>query len=354
MRRLVRSAALPLTLLFALLRPIAARAQQMPPGTQHEGAAFTFNKIAEGIYHVVGTGAMQVGANSTVVINDDDVLLVDDHASPAAAAVLMAELKQITNKPLRWVVDTHFHFDHAHGNQQIPPTAQIIGSEFTRQALAAGMSKTSQTWRFVSAVPAQVKALQARLDTTKAPEARAQLERQIKIQQAYVEATAVINPTPPTIAFDHELTMMMGSREVRILFLGRAHTAGDVVVYLPKERILIGGDIVSTMTSNMYDGFVTEWPQTLEELKKLDYDIILPGHGPAFRDTRVRIDAWESYLKDFLAQATALKKAGASVDEAAAKIDLRSHAKDFPQIRAIGQDRDAVARLYDILDGKVK
>ncbi len=353
MNRLARRAALLFTIGFASLRPLAARAQQMPPGTQHEGAAFTFNKIAEGIYHVVGTGAMQVGANSTVVINDDDVLLVDDHASPAAAAVLMAEMKAITNKPLRWVVDTHFHFDHAHGNQVIPPTAQIIGSEFTRQALAAGASKTSPTWKFVTTA-AQVRALQARLDTTKAPEARAQLERQIKIQQAYVEAVAVINPTPPTISFDKELRMMMGSREVRIMFLGRAHTGGDVVVFLPKERILIGGDIVSTMTSNMSDAWVTEWPQTLEELKKLDYDIILPGHGPAFRDTKVRIDAWESYLKDFVAQGTAMHKAGASVDEAAAKIDMRSHAKDFPQIRAIGQDHDAVQRLWDILDGKVK
>ena len=98
----------------------------------------------------------------------------------------------------------------------------------------------------------------------------------------------------------------------------------------------------------------TDWIKTADELKKLQYDIILPGHGPAFKDTVARIDAWQSYLKDFLAQVQQLKKSGASPDEAAARMDLRSHAKDYPTIRAAGADRDVVARIYDILDGKIK
>jgi glyoxylase-like metal-dependent hydrolase (beta-lactamase superfamily II) len=88
-----------------------------PAGTSHQGKAFRFNKVAEGVYHAVGTGSLAVVGNSSIIVNDDDAILVDDHVSPAAAWVLLDELKDITNKPVRTVVNTHFHYDHAHGNQ---------------------------------------------------------------------------------------------------------------------------------------------------------------------------------------------------------------------------------------------
>lgn len=342
-------------LALALLAPARTRAQQRPPGTEHEGAAFTFNQIAEGIYHIVPTGSMSAGANSIAVINDADVLLVDDHASPAAATVLIEELKRITPKPVKYVVDTHYHFDHAHGNQVFLEDVTIIGSEFTRQALAAGLSTSGVTWtRFVAPTADQAKAMRAQLDTTRAPADRAALERRIRIAEAYAAATAAVVPTPPNVSFDRRMTLVHGGREFQILFLGRGHTGGDVVVYLPRERILMGGDLVSTQPSFLGDAYAPDWIETLDALKRLDYDVILPGHGPPFRDTKARIDAWQSYLQDFWTQVSEQKKAGASVDDAARKIDLRAHAEDYPQIRAAGADRDAVARAYDILDGKVK
>ena len=88
-----------------------------PPGAEYEGDAFTFHRIQDDIYHAIGTGNLTAGANAAIIINENDVLLVDSHISPAAAWALLRELQPITDKPVRYVVNTHFHFDHVHGNQ---------------------------------------------------------------------------------------------------------------------------------------------------------------------------------------------------------------------------------------------
>ncbi len=331
--------------------PALSVVQERPPGTEHDGPAFTFNKIAEGVYHAVGTGSMSVGANSTIIINQDEVMLVDNHASPAAATVLLDELKAITDKLVKYVVDTHYHFDHAHGAQIFGPDVTIIGTEFTRRALLAGDSKGGKTWpRFVGTIPQQVVTLVAQLDTAKAPENRAALQRRLKIQEQYKLATDVIRPTAPTVTLNDRITLFRGGREIDIRFIGRAHTGGDVVVFLPREKVLIGGDLVSTNPSNLGDAYAGDWLQTLENMKKLDWDILLPGHGQPIRE-KERLDHWADYLRDFWAQVQELKKQGVSVDDAARRIDMRKQAAHYPNITAVGVDRDAVLGAYEVLDG---
>ena len=97
------------------------------PGSDFEGPAFEFEQVREDVYQARGTGTVAVGANAAIIINDDDVLVVDSHISPAAAASLIDELRFITDKPVRYGVNTHFHFDHAHGNQVYPADDQVIG-----------------------------------------------------------------------------------------------------------------------------------------------------------------------------------------------------------------------------------
>ncbi len=106
-----------------------------PPGAVWEGEAFTFQQVRDDIYHAVGTGNLTIGCNGSVIINENDVLLVDSHMTPAASWALLKELKSITHKPVRYVVNTHFHFDHAHGNQTFGEDVEIIGHEFTRKII---------------------------------------------------------------------------------------------------------------------------------------------------------------------------------------------------------------------------
>ena len=339
--------------------PVAARqgspADTRPPGTNYKAPAWTFNKITDGVYHAVGTGSLVVMSNATIIEGDRDVLVVDSQVTPGGAWALREELKAITPKPIRWVVNSHYHFDHSHGNQIYGPEVQIIGHEFARQQMLAGKSQDSPAREFyVGGVPAAIKGLEQRLAAATDDKTRATIQNQLDIQRNHLEGTNAVKPTPPTLTLTQTMTLHLGAREVRILFLGRGHTAGDVVVFLPKERMVATGDLMVNGTSYMGDAYFTEWVDTIEALKKLDIGTVLPGHGAAFTDL-AKLGHWQAYLRDFWAQAQKFHKAGTPWEEAAKQVDLRGNAVNFPAIRSLGiTPNHGMRRAYETLDGKIK
>ncbi len=106
---------------------------------------------------------------------------------------------------------------------------------------------------------------------------------------------------------------------------------------------------MESVISYMGDAYVDEWPGTLDRLMTLDFDTVMPGHGVVFKG-KGHIEAFQRYLRDLLKQATDLKKAGVSAETAAARIDMRAFATDFPQLRAAGIDAAAVRRIYALID----
>jgi glyoxylase-like metal-dependent hydrolase (beta-lactamase superfamily II) len=253
------------------------------------------------------------------------------------------------------VVNTHFHFDHAHGNQVFPEDVEIIGHEFTREKLVTGASKNGRSWDlFVGGLPgritemeAQLKAAQDGSDQTKA----AELRKSIEVSKQHQIATGAIEVTPPTTTLSERMTIFRGGREIRLLYFGRGHTGGDVVVYLPREKIVATGDLLTAGLSYMGDGYLEEWANTLEELKSLDFEVVLPGHGEAFRE-REKIDYFQAYLRDLSQKIAKMHADGVSAADAAARIDMTSHAAHFPAITGPGVHPHAVERAYALLEGK--
>jgi glyoxylase-like metal-dependent hydrolase (beta-lactamase superfamily II) len=327
--------------------PLAAQSGR-PAGTTFTGKAFRFNEVKPGIYHAIGTGAMQVVGNSTVIVNDADVMVVDDHVSPAAAWMLVEELKAITDKPVTTVVNTHFHFDHAHGNQIFAPGVQIIGHEFTRRMLLGDPLGMPLYRSYIDAMPGQIETLRKRIAEEKDPAARAKLQTQLQSTENNYASQKELRPTPPNVTLTTQMTLHRGDREIQIRYLGRGHTAGDVVVFLPKERIVITGDLLTSGLSNMSDSYPLEWAASLEELKKLDFDTVVPGHGDAYTD-KTKIDAFQAYLRDVWTEVSRLKKDGIPAEEAAKRADLTKHKGRLP-IQGPGVPLLAAQRIYELLD----
>ena len=325
-----------------------------PAGSTYTGKAFDFRQIVPGVYHAVGTGALAVGCNASVVVNDDDVLVVDTHMSPGGAWALREELKAITPKPVRYVINTHWHWDHAHGNQIYGPDVEVIGHEYTRRRLAAGDSTRGRSWDlFIGGLPGRIEELRGRIAATTDAAERGKLQAQLAVLETQLEGTKAIAVAPPTVTLTDHLTLFRGGREIRLLHLGRGHTGGDVVVFLPKERIVITGDLLVEGTSYIGDSFVPDWIQTLERLRTIDFDTTLPGHGSAFTG-KAKIDHFQAYLRDFWSQARALHEAGVPAQDAAARIDMRSHAAHYPAITAPGVLWHGTARVYELLEGRAE
>ena len=338
---------------LAAQSPSRGSAAARPAGTAHTGKAFRFNKVKDGIYHAVGTGTLAVVGNSSVIVNDDDVIVVDDHVSPAAAWVLLEEIKEITNKPVRTVINTHFHFDHAHGNQIFDRTIEIIGHEFTRQMLVGGASLKMPLYEnYVTGLPAQIETLKMRLAGEKDPKQQAALRTQIQAGENNRASQAELKATPPNVTLRDQLTLYRGGREIQIRFLGRGHTAGDVVVYLPREKVVATGDFLTAGLSNMSDSFPDEWVTSLDALKKLDFDTVLPGHGEAFKD-KAKIGYFQDYLRDVWSEVSRLKREGVSAEEASKRADLTKHKEHLP-IQGPGVPLIGVQRIYQLIDERGK
>ena len=333
-------------------------AQGEPPEVI-ETSSHVFTRMADGVYQVTGTGEVYLMSNALMLVGEEDVLLVDSHVTPNAATALLRSVQQVTDKPVRYLVNSHYHFDHAHGNQVFPEQVEIIGHSYTRIKLNGEMGShvlTESTHiSFTEGVPELVESLRRQLSDTVDPERRAALQRQLNAQEAHMLSLQEIIPTPPNITLEEKMTLYqeMGEgktdREIQLLHLGRAHTAGDVVVYLPQERMAFTGDMMLPSTSYLGDSFPLEWVDTLEALKALEFDVILPGHGAPFQDRQV-INNFQAYLTDLWTKTAALKATGLTAEETAAQVDMTNHSANYAQIRAPGADVRGIRRIYELLD----
>ena len=324
------------------------------PAQTISGKVYQFEKIADGIYYATSSGPMNAGGNHPIIINDRDVLLVDDGTTPAAARALLEDMKLITDKPVRWVVNTHFHYDHTDGNSVFGPDVEIIGHDYVRHAIAdLDVVHRDPLKTALANMPIQIESLKKQLADAKDPGQRATIEKQLAATQEDWEQLKVLKPTPPTMAYSSKMTLFRGGREIQLLFLGRGHTQGDTVVFLPKERIVCTGDLMESRLAYMGDAIFDEWITTLEALKNLDFDTVLPGHGVPFHEKSL-ITAYQGYLKDLIVKVAELRKQGLSAEETAQKVDLTSHKADFPQIQGPGADIRGVRRMYEWMDERAK
>ena len=315
--------------------------------------AYRFEEIADGVYFAAGTGAMTTMSNSMVIVNDDHAMLVDTSVTPAAARKLVAEIKsEVTDKPIRYVFNSHYHFDHAHGNQIFGDDVEIIGHEFVRRVHLSNPLEHRTSRSFSAVIPMQIERLKTQIaEATDATE-RARLQTDLRVREAHWNALQETRVTPPNVTYSDVMTIVKGGREVQLHFLGRGHTGGDTMVFLPEERIVFTGDFFegrpgAGVLAYMGDGFVDEWPASLERLKGFDFDVIVPGHGLPFSE-RTQIDDFQDFLRDLWAQVSKLRADGLSVEDATARVDMSKYEPVYGA-RARSVDPRAVLRIYELL-----
>lgn len=277
---------------------------------------FELKPVADGVYAAIAKPATKVNCNGAVILLDDGVMVVDTFSKPSAARALMEQIKSVTPKPVKYVVDTHFHWDHYYGNEVYlgawPAGVEIISSEATRQNIEQrGIPRVK---REILEVPKEIETLKA--DLAKATDAtkKAEIQENLRQTEAYLAELKAMRVTLPTLTFDRSLMLYQKSRTVEILYLGKGHTDGDAVVYLPKEKVIITGDALHGWTPYMGDSYPYDWIRMLEATEKLDFDYIIGGHGDVMRG-KGQFQMWEQYFRDLLAETAAAYAQGATLEE---------------------------------------
>ncbi len=251
-------------------------------------------KIAENVYaRIVNPDGEAVG-NAGFVVLDHSVLVFDTHFTPEAGQGLLAAIRSVTPKPVLYVVNSHAHPDHTHGNQ-VFTDAQLIGSSAARRdVLDSDLPSLNRTTGITNS---QLQKLRRDFRVESDPAQIQRMREQIKTREDYLQTMSQLKITAPFVALDDGLRIQDGNQEVRIVYLGKGHTDGDIVLFLPAPKIVFAGDLFfNDAIPNVQDAFLLPWMKTLEELLKLDADKFVPGHGTIGdkKDVRRLLDYFEA------------------------------------------------------------
>lgn len=268
-------------------------------------------KLADGVYEIRHTDPLPgwVNGNTTVIIGTREVFVVDSCAFSDAAKEDIAQIRAWTDKPVRWLLNTHWHQDHNGGNRDyleaFPGLAILAHAETKAMLDATSPHLGADRIKEMAGMEAQFrKALDSGIGGDGKPldEARRKRgEETLKRIAALSEEMRHFLYQPPTVTFEDNLTLDLGGRTVQVRHLGRGNTGGDAVVYLPDEKILITGDLVVHPVPYTFDGYPRDWIVTFDRLAAFDATVIVPGHGEILRDKKYLLQL-RDLMKSVVAQ----------------------------------------------------
>src|SRR5262249_45065020 len=301
----------------------AAWAQATAPGAPTD--LFEIQNVADGVYFAFARPQAVGNCNAAIFVNSADVLVVDSHSKPSAAAGLIAQIrKQVTTKPVRYLVDTHFHWDHSQGNagyrDAFGKNLQIISSaktkeleaEFLKARLRESLDPNGHPFTSQPHIPVLLEAARKQLSDARTEEERARLAERVRQLQSFQEEMRNFEPVFPTVTFDKTHVIKDKAHDLHVEFHGRAHTAGDVVVYCPQKRVVATGDMVLGTLPFMGDSFPEEWPKTIDSVARLDFDRVCGGHGTGGQGKQRMMDQ-RNYLGELAERGQSGQKARGAI-----------------------------------------
>jgi glyoxylase-like metal-dependent hydrolase (beta-lactamase superfamily II) len=255
----------------------------------------TFTKLSDNAYAYTAEG----DPNSGVIVGDDAVMVIDTQATPVMAGDVIRRIREITDKPIKYVVMSHYHAVRVLGASAYG-ASEIIASEDTRDLIVE----------------------------RGAADMKSEIERFPRLFRA-VETSPGL--TWPTLTFKGQMTVWLGKLEVRLMQLGRGHTKGDTVAWLPQQKILFSGDLVEYgATAYAGDAYFTDWPATLDKLEALGAKAIVPGRGAALTDAAMCRDGIAT-TRAFIAELFATVKQGVAQGHDLRRVFADTHAALTPR-----------------------
>jgi glyoxylase-like metal-dependent hydrolase (beta-lactamase superfamily II) len=326
--------------LLAALAGTPALAQLAPEFPRPEDGYFQETlKVAPGVWSFVEPRfQVQPIGNVTLIEQTDGLVLVDSGGSPGSARRIVAEIRHLSPKPVKAVIITHWHGDHPQGLSEILkawPKARTIATRPTQAHL-----KDRKTMNTPAAFdPAADETFYKRgqsfiaysrrmAEQASDPADKAGWAAAGRLFTQYAEDMRGAVTISTTEAFDERLDLADEVAPIQVRFLGRANTDGDAVVWLPKQKVLIPGDIVVAPFPFGFGSYPADWLRILDRLRAYDFEVLVPGHGPPQRD-RAYVDRLSGAIAEVRAKVAPLAAQGVSLADARKQLDLTDQARAF-------------------------
>jgi glyoxylase-like metal-dependent hydrolase (beta-lactamase superfamily II) len=311
-----------LAAVLACLLPLASSGQdtRIPVRTELAPGVFLF---ATPPYGDVG-----LDGNAIAILSRDGVLVFDANGTPAASAAVLSQIRTLTAQPVRYVVNSHWHWDHWYGTetyQRAFPDVRIVAHEKTR-AMMMGPAIAFNRPGVEQQLPGYIESIEKRVATmeaaTPAPADLPALKHLLEEDRFFLQQKAGVHLTLPNLTYSHRLSIDLGERHIEVLNFGRAVTPGDTMVYLPNEKILLLGDLIVNPITFALSGYPTEWLHALEQVDALiatPIVTIVTGHGAPLRDKQLLHQTMDVF-RVLLREGKAAKARGLDPDQAKAEI----------------------------------
>ena len=279
-------------------------------------------EVAKGVYLFVSKPYGDVGldGNSIAILSDEGVLVFDSNGTPASSAAVLAEIRKLTDKPVKYIVNSHWHWDHWYGTETYTrafPDVKVVAHEKTR-AMMAGPALDFNRPGLEAQLPGYIASLEKRAATDPA------IQPLLEEDRFFLNQKKNVHLVLPTQTFDDKVVLRLGTREIHVLHVDRAVTPGDAFVYLPAEKIVITGDLLVNPVSFALSCYPTGWLRTLERIDGLDASIIVPGHGEPLHDKSL-LRAHMSVMRQLLKAGKDAKARGLDPDQAREEVLPRLH-----------------------------
>jgi cyclase len=288
-------------------------------------------------------------------------------------ASLVAQIgKEVSPKPIRYIVNTHFHWDHTQGAPEyklLAPAAEMISSTATRNLIAEfGAARLKAS---LEETAKSLESWQQKLAAARTPEAKAYCQRMTSEMRAYLGEMRGVAPELPNLTFSDNLVLHDKAHELHLAFRGRGHTAGDVVVFCPQKKVIATGDLVHGWLPYLGDAYPKEWPGTIQAVAKFDFTQMIGGHGGVQR-SRERLGQFSGYIRELTEAVDTRKRKGETIEQLQAAITPASLKSlgggygefvggqitkyDGPQMRVSPRDavagavRSNIAEIFKALD----
>lgn len=329
MKSLVRKVAITIAalLLCSSRLTLAAQVQLDPVFSTYDTV-----KLSEGIYAFISpeaTGAF-VSGNSVLIVGTDSALVVDSGHVPSLTRRMIADIVHLTNRPVRFLVNTHWHPDHVSGNslyrEQWPGVA-IVSTPATQFEL----TRLDPLYDDLTEMNKYMPMLEQALASGKDPGGKPLSDGERAYYTLVLAEAKFMYPelkqTPhaaPNVTFERGMTVDLGGRKVEIDFIGRGNTGGDAVIYVPDAKLLITGDLLVAPTPFAIGSFIDEWVVTMKALAGIDATTIVPGHGPVEHDKQYMLLVTQA-LEALSQQAHAAVKTGLTQELFQKSVDMAKY-----------------------------
>lgn len=272
---------------------------------------FTVEEVAQGVWAAIvipGRGAV---GNASIIDLGEFTVVVDTFSLPVAAGLLRETAEQLTGKPVKYIVNTHYHGDRHYGNMEFADCV-IISSELTREVLTTNGPPELGEWQ--GGLQKQIAALQEVRSSAAEPRVREALGYEITEKLALLEATPSIRRVTAAVTFKDTLNIHGSGRSIQLFTYGGGHTVSDTMIYIADVQVLIAGDLVLNKSHPaMLHGFPEAWAVIVERIgREIEFTRLIPGHGGVAG--RESITEMLSYLQEIQAYAAAAARSGESAD----------------------------------------